>query len=106
MNYPSPCEKCTKRSCPGCGVGCQTWRARYLYRQKQINAKAKQIYHPKPVPVDKLCYRHPDEARRYLSHSPCEECELNKNCDIPCSAYLRWYDTRMELVRRKLYAEG
>lgn len=101
MTYPSPCETCTRDEY-GCS-GCNAWLTRYRYRQKRINAKARQIFRPAKVPATKLCYRHPDEARRYLLHSPCEGCILNKNCDTPCSAYLQWYDDRMALARRKFH---
>jgi hypothetical protein len=35
-----------------------------------------------------------------LKHSPCEKC-VATDCDTPCSIYLRWYDARIELARKK-----
>ena len=34
--------------------------------------------------------------------SPCEGCVLEAGCDVPCSAYLRWYDDKMEYARRMM----
>lgn len=101
MTYPSPCEKCTRSSCNvGGSTGCDAWQIRYLYRQKQINAYARKVCQPKVVISAKFCCRHPDEERRYLQHSPCEGCKINKICNTPCAAYLQWWDARMEWVRR------
>ena len=42
-NYPSPCIKCAhNKNCTRYRV-CQPWLTRYLYRQKQINAYAKNL---------------------------------------------------------------
>lgn len=40
-NYPSPCDKCTHKTCNY--TTCQPWLARYRYRQQQINAYAKKV---------------------------------------------------------------
>lgn len=95
--YPSPCDKCEKN----CGVGCLDWKIRYLYRQKQINAYARKVLQPKPHNPNKFTYEHPDRVRCFLTDGPCKGCSLEKNCDTPCGAYLRWYDARMELARKK-----
>lgn len=101
MTYPSPCD-----SCPRCFAtnGCDAWRIRYRYRQRQINAYARKICQPQPVEVKAFCYAHPDEVRRYLQHSPCEGCKVNKICDTPCAAYLQWWDAWMGWFRRKIRA--
>ena len=39
--YPSPCGRCTREHCRE--KNCLAWKTRYLYRQKQINAYAKQL---------------------------------------------------------------
>lgn len=41
VDYPSPCDKCTKKRCNY--MQCQPWLTRYRYRQKQINAYAKKV---------------------------------------------------------------
>lgn len=43
-SYPFPCDTCPKNE-TGCRMyrKCDKWRARYLYRQKQINAYAKKV---------------------------------------------------------------
>ena len=99
MSYPSPCERCDRDEY-GCH-GCDKWRIRYLYRQKQINAYARKICQPQPVEVKAFRYAHPGEYRNYLRHSPCEGCKANKICNAPCAAYLQWWDARMGWVRRK-----
>ena len=100
MNYPSPCDSCTKEKCPGGGIGCDKWRARYVIRQKQINAYARKVCQPRPVVVKAFQYARPEENLDYLRHSPCEGCNVNKICDPPCAAYLQWWDERMGWVRR------
>ena len=102
MNYPSPCEKCHREG--KCG-GCNDWKIRYRYRQKQINAFAKKSYEVKvrPLPKNKFCYNHPDHVKRWLRESPCTGCHAETVCDVACPAYLRWYDARMQIARRKIY---
>ena len=106
--YPNPCETYTRDSCNFGGPGCDAWRVRYLYRQKQINAYARKAYAVKPTVVTKtenpthFRYQHPDEVRRYLHQSPCAGCGLEKLCDTPCAAYIKWWDTRMKWFRREL----
>ena len=104
MNYPSPCDTCDKGyGCPGC----KKWEIRYRYRQKQINAYAKQAYlaKVKPLPENKFCYSHPDEVGRWLKESPCTGCNAEAFCDTACPVYLRWYDARMQIARRKAYGK-
>lgn len=102
MNYPSPCEKCDKGY--GC-AGCKDWEIRYRYRQKQINAYARGAcaVKVKTLPKNKFCYSHPDDVRRFLKASPCTSCSADAVCDTPCPAYLRWYDARIQIARRKAY---
>lgn len=84
MNYPSPCDKCgqDQYTC----TGCNAWRTRYLYRQKQINAYARKIRKQKQEPPV----------------SPCGSCGAAEGCDVPCKAYLRWWDDWMGWFRRLL----
>lgn len=103
MNYPSPCDTCSKSKCYD---GCNDWEIRYRYRQKQINAYAEKARITKvvlPVPKNKFCYDHPDAVRRWLKQSPCTGCNAEAVCDTACPAYLRWYDARMKIARRKAY---
>lgn len=102
MNYPSPCEKCHRDG--KCG-GCKDWEIRYRYRQKQINAYAQRgcAVKVRRVPESKFCYNHPDDVKRWLRTSPCASCTADAICDIPCPAYLRWCDARMQIARRKAY---
>lgn len=50
----------------------------------------------------KYRYEHPDLARHYLRHSPCEGCEFKILCDVPCDAYLSWWDERMAWLKWRL----
>lgn len=95
----SLCETCSRDEY-GC-AGCSRWRQQYLHRQKLINACARSIYQPKVIVPTKFCYSHPDAVRRFLRHSPCEDCQVKNSCNIPCAAYLQWWDARMEYIRRK-----
>lgn len=84
------------------GNGCEAWRIRYLYRQKQINANAR-AQAAKGLSTQKaFAYEHPDLVRRYIADGPCKGCKAAKACDTPCPAYLRWWDARMEIARRKV----
>lgn len=95
----SPCETCSRDEY-GC-TGCDPWRQYYRRKQDRINAYARQLCQPRLLDSAKFYYSHPDEARRYLRCSPCEGCQVNNICNIPCAAYLRWWDARMEYIRRK-----
>ena len=102
MSYPSPCDTCQKL-CPG-GCGCEAWRIRYRYRQKQINAFARKILTPVPQTQKPkgFTYDHPDEVRRYLRANPCAGCRLEATCDHPCTVYLHWYNAHMAIARKKV----
>lgn len=97
--YPSPCEKCEKNSTK-C-IGCDAWRIRYRYRQKQINAMARRLVQP-VVNKNYFCYSHPDDVREFLQRGPCVDCKAEQLCSIPCRAYWQWWDMRMAYMRRKL----
>lgn len=99
--YPSPCDKCER--CVASN-GCEAWKIRYLYRQKQINSYAKNLYKAKPSGQTFFCYEHPDITRRYLADGPCKACAAAEKCSTPCPAYLRWWDARMEIIKDKLEA--
>lgn len=99
MNYPSPCDSCTTAVCPD--KRCERWRIRYLWRQKRINAKAKQLVGSVRVKQNAWVYMHPDEYRRYLEKDPCEGCICEKLCDRPCPRRMAWWEEKMEVVRRR-----
>jgi hypothetical protein len=97
-DYPSPCDNCKQADACRNFYRCAAWNTRYRYKQKQINAylkmKKDQYF------ATKFVYQHPDETRRLMQHKPCNGCEQEAECDIPCSAYLVWYDTRMAYARK------
>lgn len=74
-----PCKDCAGRSlCDARGDfrSCQAYRARLDWALES-------------------CRRHLGQ----LPKSPCEFC--GGECEAPCRAYLRWYDARMEVFRRR-----
>lgn len=101
MNYPNPCDKCERAKC--IAGGCAEWKTRYRYRQKQINAHTRKMFRGKEPRIrEKFLYEHPDAIRRYLENGPCKGCNAEAVCDTPCPAYLRWWDARMEQIRKKV----
>ena len=102
--YPSPCDTCEKADSCALGYGCEDWRIRYMYRQKQINIYARNLYSEKPSGQAFFCYEHPDEKRRYLAEGPCKRCTAAEMCSTPCPAYLRWWDARMQIIKAKMEA--
>lgn len=97
--YPNPCDACAV--CTNT-IGCEAWRIRFRYRQKQINAYARKIAPPKQENRQVFRYEHPDIIGRYLEKGPCEYCDAEKICDTPCVLYWRWWDARMEWLRRRI----
>jgi hypothetical protein len=75
------------------------WELDYCQRQAAINRWVREKYRPRLVTVEKILVWHPDEYRRYLRRSPCDGCLACPCCDVPCKAYLHWYDRRMEAMR-------
>ena len=101
MRQQSPCEKCEDCKVPH---GCEKWKKSYRGRQDKINACAKELHERalKPAGKEYFTYSHPDDVRRFLRYSPCNGCQLMPDCDEPCWTYLRWYDARIELARRRI----
>lgn len=101
LNYPRPCLKCAKQddcnkinACKRYEMWVRTWWKWFNGRLQERKAREKnRVY---------FCYAHPDETRRYLMTSPCKGCAMEKDCETPCKKYLRWYDARMEIVRKKV----
>lgn len=90
MSYPNPCNTCAKVDTCQIKYGCQEWRIRYLYRQKQVNAYAKK-HGILPTTVVEL----PTE-------DPCQKCSQNEFCDRICPARAAWWDVCMEKLRGRL----
>lgn len=100
--YPNPCDTCVEAETCVRGNGCEKWRIRYLYRQKQINAHANAQASRIPTVQKTFAYEHPDLIREYIAYGPCKGCRAEAVCDTPCLAYLRWWDARMEIARKKV----
>lgn len=104
-NYPSPCLKCDKEYCKKGGSNhkeCAEWLTWFRWWWKWFRTNLPKAEAARKERANKFFYAHPDEIKRYINGDPCEGCALKKNCDIPCNAYLRWYDARMEITRKKV----
>ena len=99
--YPNPCDTCQDAASCKHSYGCADWQIRYRYRQKQINAYASNLLQAKVTEQTKFYYQHPDEVRRYLADGPCKGCKAEQVCNVPCPVYLRWWDARMQMIRRR-----
>ena len=93
-NYPSPCDTCSQCTASN---GCEAWRIRYLYRQKQINAYAKKIAGRIPTqPREKFLYEHPDLIRNWIETDPCERCMCREWCNGSCPRKDAWKKAKEE----------
>lgn len=102
-NFPIPCDTCSFENCSGSGNICAKCRQYFNTHWKWINQKAQQLYRPpKPRREDVFYIAHPDEIRDYLRNNPCKTCKAEPDCDTPCPAYCRWWDTRMAYARKKV----
>lgn len=89
--YPSPCDSCPSRNGPCPGKDCDRWQIRYRYRQKQINAYAKQLVESTAIEKRNVwTYPRPDEVRRYLQTNPCEKCMCRNFCKGNCAVKRKW----------------
>ena len=104
FNYPNPCDSCEKegttscnfRSCADYHMFMNTmWKRYRAYPLRKIHAERQK------AEGRFLRYEHPDVVRQYLTHSPCEGCQFELLCDVPCGAYCCWWDARMEAMRKK-----
>ena len=85
-NCPDPCLTCDKNKNNDCHRNhCGKWKAKYLYRQEQINAYAQ---HNGIVPG----------APEYTpGKNPCDDCARSEVCSNICKARAAWWD---ECIRR------
>lgn len=86
--YPSPCNECHDESCVNSGRVCNRWKTRYFYRQNAINGYARKYLSKSAEPDD--------------MKDPCEGCSSNDNCDTICQARAKWWDARMEKLRKEV----
>ena len=80
--YPDPCVRCDSKDCGS--KMCNTWKTRYLYRQKAINGYAKKY-----------------QAQLTKNENPCERCGINESCIHICKARAEWWDIQMEELRKE-----
>lgn len=104
--YPSPCLRCRRaENCTGY-IGnanyhrwCSKWEIWFKWWWKQFRSAATGSTKTDP---NKFYYSHPDHIKQQILQSPCDKCSAQERCEIPCKAYLQWYDTRMEIIRKKV----
>lgn len=85
MSYPDPCISCTRTACL---KNCGAWKKRYLYRQKQINAYARQSGIVPDAPVYEP------------GKNPCQGCRREETCDSICVARAKYWDDCLEKERK------
>ena len=103
--YPCPCLKCDREYCKKNGTSykeCAAWLTWFRWWWKRFHSVLTVTPQKIQPQADKFCYSHPDTVRRYLIAGPCKGCKAEKVCDVPCQNYLRWYDARMRIVRKKV----
>lgn len=99
MSYTSPCGRCEKGgSCRNENWECPAYRMWINWNWARFRRRLER----RTPAREKFRYAHPGEAVD-LTKSPCEKCREDGSCDVPCRAYLAWYDGRMALVRQRLY---
>lgn len=103
LNYPSPCDKCAYYR-PYCAnfKKCEEYCKWVNTWWKHFRNSFAQAVQPKVITGNKFIYLHPDQARKYLMDGPCKACRAGEFCDTPCRAYLRWWDDRMQITRKKV----
>lgn len=82
---------------------CLHWRAHYFARQALINGYASKVYAKPAIDADALRLYGAERYHDYLRRGPCQGCPAEEHCDIPCAAYLQWWDERMEWFRRTIH---
>lgn len=48
---------------------------------------------------------HPNAYRRWLEEGPCVNCPCELRCNAICSLRAKWWDAKMEKVRRQMGAQ-
>ena len=112
-DYPCPCLKCTDLCAALDGSNakkCLAYRVWFLwwwkYFRKIFSTTAEKnvftYFHPEER-KDQIRKNRADTAAQIRAKSakkPCDHCKQNEDCDIPCDAYLHWYDESLALIRK------
>ena len=100
--YPSPCEQCTKENCRENGASyhhCGDYRSWINFWWKTFP----KMFDQKPKKKrEKFRYDHPDDIRRFLANSPCDECKKANGCASPCETYAHWFTCKMGETKWRL----
>lgn len=95
-NYPDPCKKCERKNNCTKYMYCNSWKTRYIYRQKQINAYAKKV-----LPGYSNT-QHEKKTVEEKDQSPCKSCTRVKdpyNCgQKTCEDWKAWFFGRWKLI--------
>ena len=95
--YDTPCGGCP-RDAACYDLDCKRWRQQFLAAWDSFRDYPRREYRrmAKESGREVFRYAHPDEIRAYLKNGPCPRCPGEKTCRVPCPAYWRWWDARME----------
>ena len=106
IKYPSPCDECDRTSCreqrSTVFRNCKAYIDRYNWVAKRAKKVMEQGQQKRRM---FFRYEHPDIVRSYMKDAevyPCTGCPREKNCSSLCKKYIRWWDWRMAVARRKL----
>lgn len=100
--YPSPCLKCERADkCKTFGyhANCQPWHTWWLW---WWNYFRENLGKEPPGKREKFYYEHPDTIRRLMQKNPCDSCIRKEFCVKPCYKYLAWYDSHIQIAKRRL----
>ena len=100
LTYDTPCGGCP-REAQCYDLGCKRWREQFLAAWEEFRGYPQREYRRMAKETGRQVFRyaHPDEIRDYLKNGPCLRCPGEKTCRVPCPAYWRWWDARMEQLR-------
>ena len=90
-----PCAVCRRTDCEE--MNCERWQVWFLESWAAVNRYAW-------ARVDEAGRQEPAHFLYELPHriqSPCRGCPCRSWCDTPCSLRLKWWDCRMDVLRRK-----
>ena len=54
------------------------------------------------VHISEIANTYVNDVREFLQRGPCVDCKAEQMCNIPCGNYWKWWDMRMEYMKRRL----
>ena len=99
MNYPSPCDKCTKKTCRE--LVCPEYIMFINSWWKHFNGVYVKLCTPVKLDGSKFCYENPGVYQHWIQNGPCPGCQANHKCQTPCATYWKWWNDRQEWHKRR-----